>query len=113
MKTHWLLVLSLTPYLGVMSYDIWLHQHHRKVPPKERQAHAISIVFLSIFIISSIWGFIELAIITLVCAVPVMIYDEIAFHKMLSQHERKVHHFAGLCLFGFIGMWIFLLLNGF
>lgn len=113
MKINWLLLLSLTPYLGVMSYDVWLHQHHRKVPPKERQAHALSIILLSTFVISSVGGFTELAVIAFTCAIPVMIYDEIVFHKMLSQHERKVHHLAGLCLFGFIGVWICLSLSGF
>lgn len=106
MKPNWILLASIAPYLGVMAYDVWLHANHRKVPPKEQRAHAIAIVLLGVFVITSIAGLHRIAAIALICAIPVMIYDEVIFHKMLSRHERSVHNIAGICLLGFITIWI-------
>lgn len=106
MTPNWLLLMSLTPYLAVMAYDIWLHANHRKVPPKEQRVHHISVALLSVFVITSVIGLNRIAAIVFICTIPVMLYDEVMFHKMLSKHERAVHSIAGLCLLGFIAVWI-------
>ena len=105
MKINWMLLASVTPYLSVLAYDVWLHVNHRKVPPKERRAHSISIILFGVFFITSV-GLHSIAVIALACVIPVMLYDEIVFHKLLSKHERTVHNLAGICLLGFITTWI-------
>ena len=89
-----------------MVYDVWMHLHYRKVPRQEQVTHCIAIILLSFFILSAIWSFHKFALIALISAIPIMLYDEIAFHKMLSKHERRIHNIAGICFLGFISMWV-------
>lgn len=106
MKFNWILFFSIIPYLSVMVYDIWMHIHHRKVPQKEQVAHTIAFIFLGLFIFTSIFSLNHIAWMALICAVPILLYDELGFHKALSKHERKIHNIAGICLMGFISVWI-------
>jgi hypothetical protein len=99
------LILVLIPYTLALSYDIWLHETDRIVPSKEKVAHALAIVFLSAFFLSTLINYTITALIALALALPVMIYDELAFHKDLPKHEKMVHVIGFFCFVGFASYW--------
>lgn len=99
------LFLALIPYTLALFYDTWLHETDRIVPSREKIAHALSIIFLSVFFISTFTGYTVIALTALVVALPVMVYDELVFHKDLPKHEKMVHIIAFFCLIGFVAYW--------
>jgi Sec-independent protein secretion pathway component TatC len=99
------LILVLTPYTLALSYDIWLHRTSRVVTSKEKVTHVLAIVFLSVFFISSLIGYTISALVALALALPVMVYDELAFHKDLPKHEKMVHVIGFFCFVGFASYW--------
>ena len=56
-----------------------------------------------------IGAWLELTTIALVClalSIPLMVADEVGFHRGLQRRERLVHLGEGLALTGFIVVWV-------
>ena len=64
------------------------------------------LVSVGTFITSAFLGYTVLAVIALLCAIPVLAIDEFGFHGALAARERKVHYLADLSLAGFACLWL-------
>jgi hypothetical protein len=100
------LSLALTPYLGFVAIDAWMHEKARHVPTVEQWLHAGIALVIGAFFVAAFLGADILAGILLLLSLPMMATDEAGFHGHLSRRERLVHLAEGLSLIVFVLMWL-------
>ena len=100
------LSLGVLPYLGLVSYDLWLHESARRVPKVEQVLHALLIVGLGGFIVTAIAGHAAIAGACLAVSLPLAVADELGFHRHLDRHERRLHLAEGAALVFFTALWL-------
>ena len=67
-----LLSAALTPYLGFIAVDAWMHEKARRVPIVEQWLHAGIVIVLGSFILAAFLGINALAGILLALSLPLM-----------------------------------------
>ena len=102
------LSLALTPFLGFIAVDAWMHEKSRRVPRIEQWLHGAIAVSLCAFFVLAFLGTYTAAVILLLLSLPLMAVDEIGFHGHLSRRERLVHLAEGLSLIVFITVWLWM-----
>lgn len=100
------LSLALTPYLGFVAIDAWMHEKARRVPRFEQWLHAGIALAIGAFFVAVFLGANILAGILLLVSLPLMATDELGFHGHLSRRERLVHLAEGLSLVLFVLVWL-------
>jgi len=103
--------VGISPYLGLVGVDTWMHECARKVGRVEKWLHAalalaftgfLSCVFADRFVPAAVFLLAFLA--CLGC-------DELGFHSDLARSERRVHFLSYAALFAFIGIWSWTLVS--
>ncbi len=97
-----LLFASLLPYLALAAYDGWLHTRARVVPFTERCLHAVMALSFTGLAWALFSGSERAAVPSLAVFVIALIADELGFHAVLEQRERRLHHLAYACFAGFV-----------
>jgi hypothetical protein len=105
-----LLVLSiaLTPYLGFIAIDAWMHEKARCVPRIEQCLHGGIALAVGTFFVLAFLGANIAAGVLLLLSLPLMAVDEIGFHGHLSKRDRLVHLAEGLSLILFVTVWLWM-----
>jgi len=102
------LFISFLPYMSLAAYDGWLHEKSRKVPMLEQCFHALVAIALIVLVWSLFSHHPAFAIPALCIFAIAALVDEIGFHKMLENRERRLHHMAYACFAIFVATAFFL-----
>ena len=102
------LSLALTPYIGFIAVDAWMHEKARRVPKTEQWLHGGIALAIGAFFVAAFLGANWIAGVLLVLTLPLMAVDEIGFHGHLSKRERLVHLAEGLSLIIFVTVWLWM-----
>jgi hypothetical protein len=104
---RWVIFASFAPYLAVAAYDGWLHEKARRVPFAEQCFHAAAALSLPVLLWALYAGKHELAIASVAVFAVAASIDEVRFHGLLPQHERRLH-FLGYVFFAWfaVAAWL-------
>lgn len=107
MRNIWL-GIALVPYVALAGVDFWMHERGRSVPRAEQWVHAGLALSMAAFLAAVFVGRPAFAGAALAAFLPMLAFDEVAFHKTIAASEKRVHITSWIALAGFLLAWLWI-----